>query len=189
MRRLRLFFAVWPPRGVREALWHALAPLRKSGAGVRWVPPERLHITLRFMGDISAEVLPCLLSAAEALKCTAPFRARLTGAGTFPRRAPPRVYWVGIRAAAMLPLREGLDVALAEEGIEREDRIFSPHLTVGRTRGGRPSGARPRARQQFGDFVPVGLEFTVAAVHLVRSDLFPEGPRYANVHKVVLGRR
>ena len=140
------------------------------------------------MGDTSAEALPGLLSAVEALKCGAPFGARLTGAGTFPRRGPPRVYWVGIRAAELLPLREGLDIALAEEGIEREDRTFSPHVTVGRTRGGRPPEA-PRARRQFGGFVPVGLGFTVTAVHLVRSDLFPEGPRYANVRKVVLGRR
>ncbi len=141
------------------------------------------------MGDASADVLPSLVSAAEALECTAPFRARLTGVGTFPRRAPPRVYWVGIRAAALPSLREGLDLALAREGIEREGRTFSPHLTVGRTRGGRPPGARPRSRQEFGDIVPVGLEFTVATVHIVRSDLFPEGPRYANVHRVVLGRR
>ena len=189
MNGLRLFFAVWPPRGVREKLWRSLAPLRESVAGVRWVPPERLHITLRFMGDTPADVAPCLASAADVLECTPSFEARLTGAGTFPRRAPPRVYWVGVRAAALLRLREGLDRALAEKGIRQEKRIFSPHLTVGRIRGARPAGGHPWAGRELGDPVPDGLAFTVAAVHLVRSDLFPEGPRYANIHEVVLGRR
>ena len=188
MSRLRLFFAVWPPHGVRERLWRSLATARKSASGVRWVPPECLHITLRFLGETSGEALPRLVSAANSLKCTAPFEVTLAGTGTFPRRGSPRVYWVGVRAAALRPLREGLDRALAEEGIERDDRTFSPHVTVGR-RGHRRAEGGSRAARTFANAVADGLEFKVAALHLVRSELFPGGPRYANVHKVVFGRR
>ena len=173
---------------MRNRLWRALAPLRESTAGVRWVPPERLHITLRFMGDTSPDDLPRLVAAADALRSIAPFEAELAGAGTFPRRGPPRVYWVGARAAGLPVLREGLDRALAEDGIERERRTFSPHLTVGRTKGHRPAGDRFRTGRVYGDFLPDGLGFTVATIHLVSSDLFPDGPSYANVHEVVLGR-
>ena len=140
------------------------------------------------MGDTTTDDLPRLVSAADALGGIAPCEAELAGAGTFPRGGSPRVYWVGVWAAALFPLRESLDRALAEEGIDREDRIFSPHLTVGRTRGDRPAGDRLRTGRAFGNSLRDGLGFTVAAIHLVRSDLFPEGPRYANVHEVVLSR-
>ncbi len=189
MKGVRLFFAVWPPAGVRNRLWRALAPLRESTAGVRWVPPERLHVTLRFMGDTPPDDLPRLVAAADALRSVAPFEAELVGGGTFPRRGPPRVYWVGARAPALPALREGLDRALAGNGIERERRTFSPHLTVGRTKGRRPAGDHLPTERAFGGFLPDGLEFTVATVHLVRSDLFPGGPRYAKLHEIVLGRR
>lgn len=189
MKGLRLYFAVWPPRGVRDRLWRALAPLRESTAGVRWVPPERLHITLRFMGHTSQDDLPRLVAAADALRSIAPFEADLAGAGTFPRRGPPRVYWVGALAAGLPGLREDLDRALARRGFEREGRTFSPHLTVGRTSGDRPAGHHLSTGRALGDSLPDGLGFTVATVHLVRSDLFPGGPRYANIHEVVLGRR
>lgn len=156
---------------------------------MRWVPPERLHITLRFMGDTSPDELPRLVAAADTLRSIAPFEAELAGAGTFPRRGPPRVYWVGARSAALPALREDLDRALTGNGIEREERIFSPHLTVGRTRGARPAGDRLPTGRTFGDCLPDGLGFTVATIHLVRSDLFPGGSRYANIHEIVLGRR
>jgi len=141
------------------------------------------------MGDTNADDLPRVVSAADSLAYAAPFEAELAGTGTFPRRAPPRVYWVGVRAAALAPLREILDRALAAHGIVGEKRTFSPHLTVGRKRSGRSAGIGPRAGDAFGNLAPDGLVFTVGAVHLVKSDLFPEGPRYANVHEVILGCR
>lgn len=152
------------------------------------MPPERLHVTLRFMGDTSTDDLRRLVAAADAMRRIPPFHAELAGAGTFPRRGSPRVYWVGVRAAALLRLREILDGELAKAGIDREDRTFFPHMTVGRTRGAGAAGDRLRAGVA-GDFPPDDPGFAVATVHLVRSDLFPEGPRYANVHEVVLGRR
>ena len=187
--RLRLFFAVWPPREVCGALWHSLAPLRKSIRGVRWVPPERLHITLRFIGDASGEELARLASVADALAGVARFKAELAGAGTFPRLGSPRVYWVGVRAPALSRVRERLDRALAGEGIHPERRTFSPHLTVGRNRGGRRGGEARGSEVAFASLLPDGPAFTVAAIHLVHSELCREGPLYSNVHKVVLCRR
>lgn len=186
MRSLRLFFAVWPPETVRHGLWRALAPMREALPSVRWVPPERLHITLRFLGDVSAQLLPRLAAAADTLGNAAPFEVGLAGTGTFPKRGPARIYWTGVRSGPLPGLRERLDGALADEGVAREDRIFKPHLTVGRASRGRSGGNRARAGEAV---VVPELEFTVAAIHLVRSDLLPGGPRYTNVHRAILGSR
>lgn len=184
MKPLRLFYAIWPPDAVRQRLWRSLAPLRETLPSVRWIPPERLHITLRFMGDVPPQHLPRLVRAADTLEGVAPFEVGLSGTGTFPKRGPARVYWVGVRGRPLPVLRESLDRALVGEGVPREDRTFKPHLTVGRAsrvRSGR-SGARVGEAVALPD-----LAFAVAAIHLVRSDLLPGGPRYSNVHRAGLG--
>ncbi len=185
---MRLFFAVWPPEAVRTRLWRALAPLREAAPNVRWVPPERYHITLRFLGDVASPEVTRLTAAAEALASEPVFAARLTGAGTFPRRGVPRVYWVGVRADSLRLLRHRLDEALLTNGVRRSDDRFSPHLTIGRSRRWRRANARTRRRRPEPRFeMPeAGAGFVVQAVHLVRSELFPIGPRYANIHGVKL---
>lgn len=189
MTALRLFFAVWPPEDLRERLWQALAPLRRARPGVRWVPPDRFHITLRFLGDVPERMVSGLTGAADTLAPESPFRVEVRGTGVFPHGEPARVYWVGITAAPVVRIRRLLDAALAREGMARERRVFKPHLTVGRARPGRqridpsgtPSGPAPGAL--------AGEGFTVDALHLVRSELFPGGPRYANIHTVLLTGR
>lgn len=187
---MRVFFAVWPPESVRTSLWRALAPLREAAPDVRWVPPERYHVTLRFLGDVAATAVPRLTGAAEALAPEPAFPARLTRTGVFPARGIPRVYWVRVRADPLRHLRHLLDEALAKRGFPAGGDRFSPHLTIGRARRtgrgarrgwGRPGG-RARPRETSADFV-------VHAVHLVRSELFPTGPRYDNIHAVRLTTR
>lgn len=186
MTSRRVFFAVWPPETVRERLWSSLAPLRDATPGVRWIPPDRYHVTLRFMGDVDGASLPRLVRAADALASEPPFRARLAGNGTFPRRGVPRVHWVGLKADSLVRMRDLLDRELASEGFAAGRRAFRPHLTIGRTKRGRlPAGPR-RGRQREVE-VSLGTEwFRVEALHIVQSRLFPDGPRYANVHGVAL---
>lgn len=190
MNTLRLFFAVWLPEEVRDRLWSSLSGLRDATPGVRWVPRDRYHITLRFLGDVREQMLPRLVRAAAVLAGEPPFRVRVHGGGTFPRRGTPRVYWVGCQADPLLRMRKLLDRALVREGIEVEGRRFTPHLTVGRTE--RRSAVPPSRRTTAGKRrVNVSTDwFRVDAVHIVRSRLFPDGPRYANVHRVALmGRK
>ena len=131
--------------------------------------------------------LPRLVRAAAALEGETPFRAELAGTGAFPRRGPPRVYWVGVRSDPLLRIHELLNGALAREGFRREERTFAPHLTVGRTkRGGAGWSERGRDRDWSDLGHGIGTHsFRVEAVHLVRGDLSPGGHRYTNVHKVV----
>lgn len=178
---------MWPPEEVRERLWDSLAPLRHATTGIRWIPPRRYHVTLRFMGDVAAALFPRLVRAAEALAAEPAFRARLTGSGVFPRRGVPRVYWVGLRADPLVRMRDLLDRELAREGIVPDGRVFKPHLTIGRT----VRGCNPEWRGRGGYGRPelsIGTGwFGIEAVHIVQSRLFPDGPRYANVHGVALG--
>ena len=199
MNTLRLFFAVWPPEEVRDRLWRSLSGLRDETPGVRWVPRDRYHVTLRFVGDVREQMLPRLVRAAAVLAGEPPFRARFTGSGTFPRRGMPRVYWVGCRADPLLRMRRLLDHGLVREGIELEGRKFTPHLTVGRTvrRSAVPRSRRTTAGKRGAEAATdcgatdcVATDwFRVDAVHIVRSRLFPDGPRYANVHRVALTGR
>ena len=188
MKPSRLFFAVWPPEELRERLWESLVPLRRASPGVRWIPPERYHVTLRFLGDTSAALLPSLKLAADAMAREGTFRVRFTGTGVFPPRGAPRVHWVGVTPGPLTRMRRILDAALARDGIAPGRRPFKPHLTVGRARsgGGAEGGAGVPDGGVAGAF---GEGFTVDALHLVRSELFPDGPRYANIHKVVLSGR
>ena len=183
---MRLFFAVWPPEALRIRLWRALAPLREAAPDVRWVPPERYHITLRFLGDVAPPVVPRVTAAAETLAREPVFPARLTRTGTFPRRGVPRVYWVGVRSGPLQPLRRRLDEALARRGVRGGDDRFSPHLTIGRSRGRRRGSVRSGRRHPDPELRETCSDFVVDAVHLVRSELFPTGPRYANIHCVEL---
>ncbi len=189
MKPLRLFFAIWPPHELRERLWGSLASLRRARPGVRWVPPERYHVTLRFLGDTSAALLPSLKLAADSLGHEGAFRIGLTGTGVFPPRGAPRVYWVGLTPGPLTRMRRALDQALAREGIAPGRRAFKPHLTVGRTRrAGVAQGAAPDIGGG-GSAAVLSEDFGVGALHLVRSELFPGGPSYANIHKVVLSGR
>ncbi len=186
MRAIRLFFALWLPEELRDGLWRSLAPLRRARTGVRWVPPERFHITLRFMGDTSRAAVSRLTGAADTLASHTPFPVHFTRTGVFPSRGAPRVHWVGVTAAPVVQLRGLLDTALAREGIAPGSRAFKPHLTVGRVRPGRaPRETDRRALNGAGSRLKID-GFTVDAVHLVRSELFPGGPRYANIHTVAL---
>jgi len=183
---LRLFFALWPPEQFRHQLWRSIEPMRHAVREVRWVPPERYHVTLRFMGDVSPALVEDLVAATRSLEAEQPFRATLGDVGTFPRRASPRVYWVSVKARPLRRLREVLDAALLKRGFAADRQRFHPHLTLGRARrrvGGGPirrEGALPR-RSDADPFA-----FGVRAIDLVRSELFPDGPRYANIHRVVL---
>lgn len=153
------------------------------------MPPERYHMTLRFMGDVSPDLVEDLVAAAQALEAEQPFRATLGNLGAFPRRASPRVYWVSVKARALPRLRELLDAALLARGFPARARRFQPHLTLGRARrrGSTPPLRRERATLPSSD--AGSLAFGVRAIDLVQSELFPTGPRYANIHRVVLSGR
>ena len=140
MEQIRAFIAVELPPAVREAVEGVVRELRSGiGDGVRWVRPEGVHLTLKFLGDIDAGSVPAVSRAmAQCAASAAPFDLFLEGVGVFPNARRPRVIWIGLGGALepLLALQHSIDRELEGLGFARERRPFTPHLTLGRVRDG-----------------------------------------------------
>src|SRR5216683_19739 len=130
---MRLFVALEIPVAVRENLAALLNSLRGLSPQTRWVRPENLHVTLKFIGEAPAAKLAEIRSALAGARSDQPITLDFRGLGFFPNEKHPRVFWVGIEGSANLKtLAADIDGALDELGIPREQRPFSPHLTLAR---------------------------------------------------------
>lgn len=152
--------------------------------GVRWAKPEQLHLTLRFLGDVSAERLPELTQAlGHALAGVAPFTLHLHGCGVFPSPRAPRVLWLGLEGnlPALHDLRRRVSEAVVGFGDHAETHAFHPHLTLGRAN--RPDAAMARALQTFlADAAPrPPCPWEVGEVRLMRSQLRPSGAEHSEL--------
>lgn len=183
MTLLRTFIAVEIPLSIRQAIHNQTESLRAAlGSIVRWVPLENMHLTLKFLGDVSPANVKFIsqMLTAEAQAC-ARFSMQIGGLGSFPTPRRARVIWIGIQApAALESLQRGIESAAARLGYETEARPFSPHLTIGRVRQQVSAGDQQQVRAAL-ERTSVGAlgSAEVTAVHLFKSDLKPSGAEYA----------
>jgi 2'-5' RNA ligase len=135
---LRAFFAADLAPAARERIAAAQDALRGAAPErVRWVEPEKLHLTLKFLGDVASEAIPKLAAgAASRLAGRGGFEVVLAGFGAFPTARAARVVWIGVRAGAaeLARLARRLDAAAVKVGLAREHRPYRAHLTLGRLR-------------------------------------------------------
>jgi 2'-5' RNA ligase len=130
---LRLFVALDLPEPVRHALAELIANLEPKSRGTRWIPPENLHITLKFIGHVGDENLSPIRSALSSIHTAHPVELHFHGMGFFPNEHRPRAFWCGIAASPNLAeLAADIDRALVPLGIDSETRPFIPHLTLAR---------------------------------------------------------
>jgi RNA 2',3'-cyclic 3'-phosphodiesterase len=130
---MRLFVALELRENVREAIREVISRLKPASRGARWVRPEGMHITLKFIGHVQSEKFPDLRAALEPTRSPYPVEMRFRSIGFFPNERRPRVVWCGIRASPNLsPLAADIEKALEPLGIARESRDFLPHLTLAR---------------------------------------------------------
>ena len=184
---LRLFIAVEPPPPVRAYAAETIRALQGRG-DVRWVTEDRLHLTLKFLGDTSREQVSLL---SEKLAKTANDFSRfvvvLAGPGAFPNSRRPRTVWLGLERGAMLGrLAEEIDRSVSALGFRREERSFQPHLTLGRVRSPRGLGELAQALAAREALPRAELEWPVTEFQLIRSELRPEGPRYTPLGRFAL---
>lgn len=187
MSVIRAFIAIDIPGEIQECLTIVSNQLKEKigEVPVRWVDPENIHLTLKFLGDVSMNNIEVLKESirAEAYGCK-PLVFSVGGVGAFPKVRNPRVIWVGVEAPTeMIDLQRGIDVQMSRIGYASDRRPFSPHLTLGRvSRNAKAAEIRQISEvlssSKIG-FLGVGR---VNAVHLYRSDLKPEGAVYTKLY-------
>jgi 2'-5' RNA ligase len=191
MESVRAFIAIELPDAVRAALSQSQNGLKGSTrAPVKWVEPGAIHLTLKFLGNVSASAISDIArSLSEGVKPIAPFRLRLGQTGAFPNPRAPRVVWIGLEGdtTALSTLQQSVELAVVPLGFEREQRRFSAHLTLGRVR----DQATPADRRTLGEAVSSlvvkrSLPFDVSTVSLMRSTLTREGAIYNRLHEAAL---
>ena len=186
--RVRCFLAIDAPGDVRRLLVRVQEALRRADADVKWVEEENLHLSLKFLGDVSEDQVAKLkeLLGAEAARWPA-MKLTYAGVGTFPERGLPRVVWAG--ATGDLEKLAGLAAAVersAEQvGVPREGRVFVAHLTLGRVKSGR-NAKRLQESIDNQRQVPLGSG-TVGEFVLYQSTLTSQGPVYEVIETFKLG--
>jgi RNA 2',3'-cyclic 3'-phosphodiesterase len=182
---MRLFVALEIPAAVRDNLAALMTELRELSAKVadkrpRWVRRENLHVTLKFIGEVPPAKLEGIQGALSAIRSEASVEITFRGLGFFSNEKHPRVLWAGLDASANLPsLAEDIDSALETQGIPRERRAFTPHLTLARIE---PPGLHEKLRGaiQKNDAREFG-SFQVREFQLIESKLKPSGAEYTTL--------
>lgn len=181
---MRTFIAADMPSAAREGLALFLAQLRSLEIDkLRWVQPEAVHLTLKFLGEIDQErVGPVLSAMKESCDGASTFGLSTGGLGCFPNHRSPQVVWLGLEGdtEALGLLQAKLDGELnSTVGLPLENRPFRPHLTLARVR----RGASETERRQIWEAIeatppPETIAWQVSQLTLVHSTLLPQGPQY-----------
>jgi 2'-5' RNA ligase len=181
-RRVRTFVAIELPAEVRKRACQLIDSLRRSSeTDVRWVTPDQLHWTLKFLGDVDLLEIPEICRRlTQAVAPLAPFDVRARGAGAFPDALHPRTVWIGMREGLepMIALHAAVENVLVDLGFRQEQRRFRPHITLGRVRNSAAGGPEEFAQRlrEFADF-DAGIS-SVFEVAVFSSQPSPKGPIY-----------
>lgn len=189
---IRSFIAIELPEEVKTELDKLQGALKSPRFDfVRWVPAENIHITLKFLGNISSAQIHGIVDVMEELsKKFEPFELEVGGVGAFPNLRNPRVLWVGLGGDIdrLQVLHTSLEEKLIRLGFTKESRVFTPHLTLARLR----EHVSADQRHAFSDLISrrsvwLGCRFVVAAMSLMKSQLLPSGAVYTRMARTSLG--
>ena len=198
---MRIFIGIDLDPEVRTRIERFIEGVEGFAPDARWARPESLHITLKFIGEQPLERVEAITERLRRVEGSA-FEIRAAGHGFFPTAKAPRVFWIGIHAGPQLAeLAASIDMATTELGIPREDRRYSPHLTLARAGAGRRSGS-PKSRKVDGPNATFAvLEKRLAAIGeldfgkmtarefiLYQSQLSPAGSKYTKLQRFALNR-
>lgn len=179
---MRLFVALELTPAVHDALRALVAQLERTGADLRWVRPEGMHLTLKFIGEVDSEKLAPIKAALAFVSNSAAVQLSFRGLGYFPNERRPRVFWVGIEASENLaPLAAEMEKALAPLGIPAEKRAYVPHLTLGRFK----SAARlAELQEEIAGLSSTDFgRFEAQSFALFQSRLSPKGAEYTRLEE------
>jgi RNA 2',3'-cyclic 3'-phosphodiesterase len=174
---VRLFIALDFPGAVRESLHELIARLKQESSDARWVRPEGMHITLKFIGETDSKKVDSLRNALAAIHSPQPVELHFQGLGFFPHERQPRVLWCGVEASPNLAeIAAAIERSLEPLGFPREPREFVPHLTLARFPSPKGINEIVNAANEL-----KSLDFGSAhetEFHLIESLLKPSGAQY-----------
>jgi 2'-5' RNA ligase len=178
METIRTFVAIEIPDAVKNQVEVLENQFKKIRTDIKWVHPQNIHIALKFLGNTSINRLEEIYDGLqEAVDSIRPFQLKLQQVGAFPDLKRPRVFWINIDQGreALMTLQKRIEEILYARRFVREERPFSPHLTIGRVRS--PRGLRTLT-DQVRSITFNAQAFTVDRVVVVKSDLQSTGPIY-----------
>ena len=184
---IRSFIAIDLHDATRQGLAAVQEQLRQSRAGVRWVKPSSIHLTLKFLGNIQAvQMEDIALAVAQEIRDHPPITLGAAGLGAFPSRRKPRVIWIGMEGEVqrLTRIQARVENALEPLGFVREKRPFRPHLTIGRVKDRRRLQSLIDVMAELK--IPEFDSFDVTEIILYKSDLRPTGAIYTKLHRMSL---
>jgi len=187
---MRLFVAVNFPARLRQKIARLCRPLDAAGIPVQWVEPDQVHLTLKFIGETPSDRVEALSDALEEVAGRfRPFPLRFGPIGAFPSPRRPRVVWLGVEPTPELRfVKDDLERRLAELGVEREQRPYQPHVTLGRAPREAEAGEFRRL-EEITRNLAIADEYRVTHLDLMRSQLQPSGAVHTRILMARLGRR
>jgi RNA 2',3'-cyclic 3'-phosphodiesterase len=183
---MRVFIAIDLPNDIRTQLKDVQRVLRPLTTAARWVAPESIHITLKFLGEVPDKRVGQIDASLAGLTWKR-FTIAVHGVGFFPGARSPRVFWAGMDAPTMQELTEELDARMEPLGFEREKRTFRPHITLARAKASRLDAALVTASATFAER-NFG-SFTADRINLVQSTLKQTGAVHSTIKEYSLEPR
>ncbi|MCM8789577.1 MAG: RNA 2',3'-cyclic phosphodiesterase [Candidatus Omnitrophica bacterium] len=187
---MRVFIAIALPKEIKLKLAKLQDELKSSGADVKWVEPDNIHLTLKFLGEIDDKQLSAVYKAIEeSVKEKQAFSLRISSLGAFPKINYPRVIWLGVDKGDMevKQIAKDLEERIQKIGIPKDDRAFSSHITIGRVRTGRNKDKLVEGLNKLAEvYSSESLEFEVKKITLFKSTLTPKGPIYEAIKETNL---
>ena len=191
MNLTRAFIALEIPPHIQESIEKQTTRLRLELGNelVRWVPAHNMHLTLKFLGEVANSHMDFIKSMLNQLSEThSGFDLQISGIGSFPNLKKPRVIWVGIHApAGLTQLQRSIEERSVRLGYEKEERSFSPHLTLGRVRQKLTAQETQKISNTLSTIQlgKIGIA-RVNSLHLYQSDLNSEGSIYTKLFSTFL---
>jgi 2'-5' RNA ligase len=188
---IRSFIAIELPELVKQELTALESTLKKRCAQVvRWVDPQAIHITLKFLGDVASDRIDEInMAIDEATQGLSPFRLELQEVGAFPNLNRVQVVWVGTKGELdkLAYLQKQIEVNTEQLGFPREERTFTPHLTLGRVRNYTSPDDRKKLGQILAQTPFISSQaITVDSINLVKSQLTGAGAIYTRLYASLL---
>lgn len=187
---MRIFIAIELPKEIKDTLAKLQDKLKNTGADVKWIEPDNIHLTLKFLGEIDEQKLDKIKSILENIaKEQNQFYIRISSIGAFPKISSPRIIWAGIdkgnsETKEIVKLLEG---KIEKIGIPKENRPFSSHITIARTRSGfNPDKLFEELKNFENNFEMKDTQFKVTKITLFKSTLTPKGPFYEALKEINL---